>query len=161
VVLIALGLVFFAATQGVFDLTWGTIWPLFPMIAGGFILLQALHTFDARSRAGAVMGGTILLLVGAFFFTTTLGLIDWSDQAILWPVYVLIVGVAFFAAYFASGMTERGYLVPASILTIGGLLFLSITLLGSYALMGKIWPIFLIIGGVIILIGPRARRAHL
>lgn len=160
-VLIALGVVFFAATQGVFDLNWGTIWPAFPMIAGAAILLQALATSDPRKRAGAVLGGTIPLLVGAFFFTTTMGLLDWSAQGKLWPIYPLIIGVAFFAGYFASGMTEPRYLVPGTILAGVGVIFLAITLLGSYELMGKIWPIFLIIGGVLMLVAPRARRTSL
>ena len=99
-----------------------------------------------------------ILLLGTFFFATTTGVLSWSDQGSLWPIYPLIVGVAFFAAYFASGREQAGYLVPGAILSLVGLVFLGITLTGaSYDYIGKIWPIFLIIAGVILLVGPRLR----
>src|SRR4051812_34947127 len=102
-ILIVLGLVFLAATQGFLSLDWGTIWPVFPMVAGAACLAQAFLVEDKQRRGGLVLGGMIPLLVGAFFFATTMGLISWSDQGTLWPVYPLIIGVAFFTAYFASG----------------------------------------------------------
>src|SRR5437868_1840728 len=111
-VLIVLGLVFLAATQGFLDLDWGNIWPVLPMLAGAAILAQAFLTDDKKRRAGLWLGGTIPLLVGAFFFATTTGILSWSDQGTLWPVYPLIVGVAFFAAYFASGREQAGLAIP-------------------------------------------------
>lgn len=160
IVLIVLGLVFFAATQGAFNLNWGTIWPAFIMIGGAAVLLQAFLTPDPRRRAGLVLGGTIPLLIGAFFFATTTGLLDWSAQGTLWPIYPLIVGVAFFAAYLTSGLTQTGYVVPGAILTLVGLVFLGVALVGSYDIMGKIWPIFLILAGVLVLVAPQARRLN-
>ena len=60
------------------------------------------------------------------------------------------------AAYFASGREQPGYLVPGTILSLVGLVFLGITLTGaSYDYIGKFWPIFLIIAGVLLLVGPR------
>jgi hypothetical protein len=157
-ILIVLGLVFLAATQGFFSLDWGTIWPLFPMLAGAAGLAQAFLVEDRNRPAGLVLGGMIPLLVGAFFFATTMGLISWSDQGTLWPVYPLIVGVAFFAAYFVSGREQPAYLVPGAILSLVALVFLGIMLTGSsYSLIGRFWPLFLIIAGVLLLIAPRLR----
>ena len=84
---------------------------------------------ESRRRAGLVIGGTIPLLVGAFFFATTIGILSWEDQGRLWPVYLLIVGVAFFRAELVKlvpfvGLT--GAVEPAifAALVIGaGLLF--------------------------------------
>lgn len=160
-VLIALGLAFFAATQGFLDLSWGNIWPIFLIIAGAATLLQALNTPDLHKRGNTVVGATGLLLVGAFFLATTTGLLSWADQGTLWPIYPAIIGVSLFAGYLASGMTERNYVIPATILTLVGLAFLAVIWIGSYDLIGKLWPIFLIIAGVIMLIAPRARRANL
>jgi hypothetical protein len=150
--LIVLGLVFLAVTQGAFNLSWGNFWPLIPMIVGAFLLLQAFVTEIPARRAGLVIGGTIALLTGAFFFATTTGILDWSDQGRFWPVYPLIVGVAFLAAYLATGMTFPGYLIPAGILIGVGLVFGAILLTGtSFAYIGKLWPIALIIIGVLML----------
>jgi hypothetical protein len=162
ILLIALGLVFFAVTQGFLNLSWGNIWPAFLVIVGVVALAQGFATDDPKRRTGQVFGGTLLTLLGGFFFATTLDLISWGDQGSLWPIYPLIVGVSFFAAYFASGREQNGYLIPAAILTLVGVVFLAFILTGtSYALIGKLWPLFLIIGGVLMLVAPRARQANM
>ena len=161
VVLILLGLIFFVAEQGMFGLDWGSIWPLFPMALGVGLLAMAVVADNPRARAGLVLPGTIALLLGAFFMATTTGILSWSDQGTLWPVYPLIVGVSFLTAYLASGFAQIGYLIPGVILSLVGLVFLGITWAGvSYDYIGKIWPIFLILAGVLILFLPRTRRAH-
>ena len=152
VLLILLGLVFFAVTQGAFDLEWRTIWPIFPTIAGVFVLLMASQTADPWQRAGMVVGGAIPFMVGLFFFTTTTGILPRSEMGRLWPIFPLIAGVACFAGYFASGGRAKYYLLPGTILALVAVVFGSILLSGaSYASMGQIWPIFLIIAGVVLL----------
>jgi hypothetical protein len=159
VMLIMLGLIFFAATQGAFGLDWGNMWPLFPALAGLAMLVMALVADNPKARVGWVLPGTIALLMGGFFVATTSGILSWSDQAVLWPIYPLVVGVAFLAAYVASGFREPGYLIPGAIISLAGLAFLGIMLTGtSYAYIGQIWPIFLILAGVLILILPRMKR---
>ncbi|HEX8600666.1 MAG TPA: DUF5668 domain-containing protein [Chloroflexia bacterium] len=157
--LIVLGLIFFAVTQGALDLNWGNVWPAFIMLAGVAALVRAFTVSDVRARSGIVLGGMIPLLLGAFFFAITLGLISWGDQGTLWPIYPLIVGVAFFAAYFASGRQMTGYLIPGGILTLVALAFLGIMLSdASFGAIGKLWPIFLIFGGLLLLVLPRVSR---
>jgi hypothetical protein len=158
--LIVLGLIFFFVTQGTFGLDWSNFWPLIPMIAGVGMLVMAFVADNPKERAGWVIWGTIALLVGAFFMITTTGILSWEDQGTLWPVYPLIVGVAFLAAYVTTGLSQPGFLVPGVILTLVGLVFLGIVFTGSsYDYAGKIWPIFLIIAGILILVLPRARHA--
>jgi hypothetical protein len=152
VILIVLGLVFFAVTQGAFKLSWGNFLPVFPIVAGGIVLFQALYARDSAHRAGLVLGGTIPFLVGVFFLCITLGLFSWRDMGSLWPVFPLIVGVAFWAAFFVSGLQQRGYLIPAIVLTLVGMVFLGITLTSvGYGVLGKLWPLFLILAGVLLL----------
>jgi hypothetical protein len=152
VILIVLGLVFFGITQGAFNLDWGNFWPIFPMIGGAIVLFQALYAQNSERRAGLVLGGSIPFLIGVFFFSITLGLFSWSDMGILWPVFPLIVGVAFWAAYFVSGLRQRGYFIPAIVLTLVGMVFLGITLTSvGYGILGKLWPLFLILAGVLLL----------
>lgn len=158
IVLILLGIVFFVATQGVFDLNWGTIWPVFPILAGVGILAIAFTADTNAARSGLVIGGTIPLLVGAFFFAITLGLFQWGDMGTLWPVFPIIVGLAFLAAYFAGDREQPGLLWPAAIIGITGLVFLAITGTSvGYGVIAQLWPLLLIAAGVLMLV-PRIWR---
>jgi hypothetical protein len=73
-------------------------------------------------------------------------------------VFPLIVGVAFFAAYFASGRQQWYYLIPASACTLVAVVFGGLLWSGaSYSVLGQVWPIFLIIAGVLLLFGNMRR----
>jgi steroid 5-alpha reductase family enzyme len=160
VMLVLLGIVFFAVTQGVFNVSWGNIWPVFPMLAGVFLLGLAFTQPNNATRSGLVFAGTIPFLIGIFFFLTTTGILDTRARGDLWPVYPLIVGVAFLGAYFASNMQQRYYLFPAAILFAVGGVFLILKLTDtSYSYIGKLWPLALIILGVAMLF-PRLRRVE-
>jgi hypothetical protein len=57
------------------------------------------------SRTGPLIGGTIVLLIGLWFFaTTTLGLdlprIDWRQS---WPVILIVIGLLVIFRSFARG----------------------------------------------------------
>ena len=161
VVLIVLGLVFFAVTQGTFNLNWETIWPVFPVLVGLTLIVMAFTVDSPQARGFLVTCGTIPLLVGTYFFATTLGMVSWDNQGVLWPIYPLIVGIAFIAGYFASNQEHTWYLVPGSILTLIGLVLFGVTLTGSsYEYIGKIWPLLLIGAGVLLMVAPMARRRH-
>lgn len=158
VLLILLGLAFFVVTQGAFELNWRTTWPVFPTIAGGFLIVLAYTSPNLWRRAGMVLGGTIPLLIGIFFFLFNIGVLP-NEMKRLWPVFPLIVGVAFFAAYFASEGQQRFYLIPASILTLVALVFGSLLWSGNtYGAIGQVWPIFLILAGVLLLFGNFRRK---
>ena len=159
--LIVLGLVFFAVEQGAFELDWGMAWPFFGILAGLAMLAMAVIADNPRARAGWVLPGTIVFLLGVFFLLTTNGILSWSDQGTLWPIYPLVVGLGFLAGYLVSGFKMIGYLIPGAILSLVGLVFLGIYWTGApYEYIGNIWPIFLILAGVLILFLPRVRRAH-
>lgn len=161
-ILIVLGVVFLLVTQGAINLNMGMLWPVFPILAGAFVLYRAFAASDPFARSGLVLGGTIPLLVGFFFFTITLGIFQWNDMGMLWPMFPLIVGVAFVAAYLASSREQVAFLIPASILIIVAVTFFTILQVGgSYSAIGKMWPLFLVMAGVILLVVPmlRSRRA--
>ena len=158
IVLIVLGLVFFVVTQGAFDLNWSNIWPIFPMLVGGGILTMAFSADSNAARAGITIGGTIPLLVGAFFFAVTMDLFSWGDMGTLWPVFPIIVGLAFIAGYFAGNREQPGLLWPAAIFGGTGLIFLAITGTSiGYGVLAQLWPIILIAAGVLMLV-PRLWR---
>jgi hypothetical protein len=162
IVLIVLGLIFFAMTQGILNLSWGGLWPIFLVLVGIVGLARAFETGSPTRRAGAVMGSSIVLLMGAFFFATTLGLLDWSDHQALWPVYPLIVGIALLAGYFASGRERTNFLTGGLIVSAASLVFLFFSLTStSYSTLGRLWPLFLIAAGILLVVQQRrpARRS--
>ncbi len=128
-----------------------TWWPVYPMAVGLALLVVAALVGDLRVRSGLVLAGSIPFLVGVFFLATTLGVISWEDQGRLWPIYPLIVGVGALAAYLLSNGTQRGYLVPAAIFGVIGLVFLPVVLINN-SLIGQIWPVFLIVAGALLLV---------
>ena len=157
--LILLGAIMLIATQGVIDFDWGTIWPVVPMLAGLFLLGLTLSTSDPARRSALVFAGMIPLLLGLFFFSFTLDILSWRDMGRLWPIFPLIVGVAFIAAYLAGGRERGFYLIPGATLIIIAVTCLTILQVGSsYSAVGRLWPIFLVLVGVLLLLIPRMRR---
>jgi hypothetical protein len=98
----------------------------------------------------------INFLVGAFFFGFTFGFFEWGDMAVLWPVFPLIVGVAFFVAWLFSGLQDWGLLIPGAITAGVGIVGLGLTLFGkveAFASLLRFWPVLLIGLGLLVLFG--------
>lgn len=151
VILIVLGIAFLLAQFNV--IRSDQVWPLFILAPGVGFWAMYFYSKDRQSQAGLLIPGTITSLIGLLFFY--LNFSDWSQMEFLWPVFPLIVGVAFYVFYFASGKNskDRGILVPATILTAVGILFLMIARF-SY----KLWPIILIAVGILMLFGRRDKK---
>lgn len=124
-VIILLGAAFLGSTFHPFSLGWGNLWPVFMTIVGVGLVTLAF-TLRKQYRAGVVMSGATLVLLSAFLFAFTLGLASWSEQATLWPLYLMIPGLGALAAYLGSDMEQPGYLMAgaaicgvASVLLVG------------------------------------------
>lgn len=87
--------------------------------------------------------GIILIALGVLFL---IGNIADVHLGALWPVFVLGPGIAFFVM-FARDRKTYGVLMPATILTVSGLLFFACTLYG-WELMNRLWPLFLLAPGI-------------
>lgn len=156
ILLIVLGLIFFGMTQGLLNVSWGALWPIFLVVGGIVGLTRAFETDSPTRRAGAVLGSSIVLLMGAFFFATTLGLLAWDDHKALWPVYPLIVGIALLAGYFASGRVRANFLTAGLVVSAASLVFLVLSLTStSYSTLGRLWPLFLIAVGIMLVVQQR------
>ena len=90
------------------------------------------------------MPGTILLTVGIVFNISAR--YDWALMENLWPFFILAPAFGFYAMFF-FGKRERGLLVPATILTIIGTIFL----MRELGPLKYVWPLLLIGFGVLIL----------
>ena len=130
-ILIALGAWFLVRALG-FDLPgMDALWPIFPTIVGLSLFVGWLFAPKKRGNHGMMIPAVINFLVGAFFFGFTFGIFQWRDMAILWPVFPLIVGVAF--------------------IVLGAVLLLNQFSLFSWLDWGLMWPLMIIlIGGAML-----------
>jgi uncharacterized integral membrane protein len=46
-----------------------------------------------QRRSGAFWGGGILILIGVYFLLANLGLLNWLDWNVAWPVILIALGV--------------------------------------------------------------------
>jgi hypothetical protein len=130
-----------------------TLWPAFPLIFGLAFLMQYL--LGGRREEGLVFVGVAGALLGVFFFAFTLGRLRWGDMERWWPMFVLIGGAAFLAQWLVNPR-NRGLLVPATIAVLVGGVGLLLTLgLASQSLVEQVtrlWPLALILAGLMLLV---------
>ncbi len=139
IILIVLGVLFLIANFS--DVHLDSLWPIFVLGPGvAFIVLF----FRNRKDYGVLMPGTILTVIGILFFICTLT--GWDQMQHLWPLFIMAPGLGFIMMYL-FGKHERGFLIPAGILTGLGLIFLVDANESDY-----LWPIVLILIGLLFLL---------
>lgn len=92
--MIAIGLVFFLQQLGVFagDFAW---WALFILIPGFYLLGLTVHGYrqTGRVEGGLAVGGLASIVVALVFLLE----LDWG---LIWPIFIIIPGVAFMLGWF-------------------------------------------------------------
>lgn len=149
--LVLVGLFLFGFTLGFWE--WGAmadLWPAFPLVVGVAFLVA--YVASGFRESGFVFAGVLTTLIGLFFFGFTMGSWQWEEMETLWPVFPLIVGVAFFALFVADRKHELGVLgVGCVLMLVGGLgLAFALNLIGVKLV--NLWPLILVaigIGGLI------------
>jgi hypothetical protein len=155
-VLIGLGAWFLVRALGVNLPGMAAMWPVFPTIVGLSLFVGWIVTPNRRANHGMMIPAVINFLVGVFFFGFTFGFFEWGEMGVLWPVFPLIVGVAFFVAWLFSGLQDWGMLVPGAITAGVGIVGLGFTLFGqveAIASLLRFWPVLLIGLGILVLLG--------
>lgn len=149
--LIIVGVWFLLRNLGVSIAGLDVLWPLIPLLFGLSFLAQFFLNGRPKQESGLVFTGTAATLTGAFFLMFTLGRLRWSQMDELWPVWVLIASVAFFAQWLANP-TQRGVLIPGAIALLVGALGLAATqrLIDQTLVrqVARLWPALLIVGGM-------------
>jgi hypothetical protein len=149
VILIFLGGFFLLENLNIIEFNFLQIWPAIVILGGiGFWLGYLAN----RKQTALIMPGTILILYGALFMYCNI--FGWIFMERLWPVFLLGPGIGFFILYFL-GKRERSLILPGTLLTVLGLLFIF-----RYLPYLKYWPTLLIIGGVIIIFLPGRKSAN-
>ena len=145
--LISLGIVLVLAQL----IGWEQIWPVF-VVLGGLAFLAG-YVVGGFQDAGLVFVGVGATLVGLFFFGFTLGPWAWEEMAKLWPVFLLIGGVAFVALFLAERGRDMGTLGVGLVAFVAGVAGLAVT----YGLLGtdivQYWPLLLVLLGLVVLVG--------
>jgi hypothetical protein len=88
VFLIGLGLVFLFRDQ--LHVEWGLVWPFFLIVPGAFILVRSLTIGEPGQKTGGLIGGAILVFLGAVFLLENYYDLDWQK---IWPFFLIIPGV--------------------------------------------------------------------
>ena len=152
IVLIVVGLAFLLSQYNV--ITSDQVWPMFILAPGFGFLALYITSSNKRASSGLIIPGVITVLLGLFFFY--LNFTSWNQMEFLWPIFPLIVGVSFYLYFLGNGRekSERGILIPATILTAVGIIFLALAGF-SY----KLWPIVLIaMGALMLFTGRRTQK---
>lgn len=149
--LIGLGVAFLLAQF----IGWDRIWPLFPLLGG--LAFLAGYVASGFRDGGLVFVGVLAALIGLFFFGFSFGVWEWAQMADLWPVFPLIAGVAFLALFLAERPRDAGTLGVGCAALIVGAVGLAVTYGYLGADIWRLWPLLLVLAGVIGLVGALAQ----
>lgn len=150
-ILILLGILIIAHSVGVLELDWGIFWTYIIIFIG--ILFWLGFLFD-RGNYGLLMPGSVVLTVGLVLNYAARN--GWYHLEALWPFFILAPAFGFYMM-FLLGEREKGLLVPASILTVIGVVFLLQNM--DYS-MRYIWAFALIIIGALLIFGGMRGRSE-
>ncbi len=139
------------------------MWPVFPLF--GSVCFLVGFVLGPRNY-GLVLPGVMFGLVALFFFPFSLGWWSWDLMVKLWPVFPMILGLAFVAMWAAAGLRYTGLLVPAFLGIGTGVVGLAMTLTPLQNVVAAIgWPVaFLALGAtllllpIVLLVGALVRR---
>jgi hypothetical protein len=146
--LIVVGALFLFVTNRIL-IGWEHIWPLFVMAVGTF----SLRSFWSRGNANYLFGGLVGLFLGFFLLLFSVGILDWTRMAVLWPTVPLVVGGSLLAAQVSR--PERGTIIlEVGIVAFGLIAFLFTTERINPRVAAPFlhfWPLVLIVAGVAVL----------
>ena len=156
ILLALVGLLFLLVSNGLLWFGWGAVWPLFLVLAGGFLL----KIFSDRKNPDQLFGGIMLLFLGLFFMMFTTGLRSWDAMTSLWPTIPMIAGISLLA----MAVLKKQAAVPL----VGGIVLIGIAISCYLYTAGtisprvatpfiRLWPLVLIASGVLIYL--RSREA--
>jgi peptidoglycan/LPS O-acetylase OafA/YrhL len=133
---------------------WRQVWPVFPFAAG--LALIIAYIVNPQDNPDHVFLGTAATLVGVVFFFVTLGPLEYRDLESWWPVFVLIGGAAFLAQWAAGGFQnwDSLFLGLVALIVGSGAFTITFQLLGpgTREILPKLWPVVLILVGLMVLL---------
>ena len=144
--MIILGILFLSENFGYIAFDFQDVWPVFVILGGVGFWIGYLQD---RKNYGLLMPGSILVIYGLMFFYCSIE--GWDYMSDLWPGFLIGPGIGFFMMYLL-GERENGLLIPGSILSGLGILFII-----SHSGILRYWPVALIIIGIVLIIRHQSR----
>ncbi len=114
--------------------------------------LVFIFIYYSKKNIGFLIPGAILISLGCYIY-----LMENFNSSELWPMFFILLGIAFYSIYFIALYGKENWpLVVGTILMLVGLVFLTF----SYGILdwrlwqyyNYLWPLLLILVGVLILI---------
>lgn len=106
-----------------------------------------------RNQVSQVTAGVLLIGLGLVFLGQRLDVISGLDGARLWPLILILIGAGKFFGSRREGQPRSG-----AWLMFLGALFLAHTF--RIMTLDRSWPLFIVAGGVSILLGSGAKTGH-
>ncbi len=101
---------------------------------------------DKNRNVTGIVIGILLILAGIFAFADRFFV--FADMGTLWPLIVVAVGVAFFAAMLLGGKSLGGLAIPGSILVVIGLILFFMNLTNAWEAWAYYWALIVFASGL-------------
>jgi len=151
VLLVIAGVVLLVSQLSGWQWRWDMVWPLFLLIPGVPMLLSV----NRKGNEGAIFPGIILVCLAILFFIINSEILGPNmGYSELWPMFVIIPGIAFLGL-FAMKPQDKGVLVPAAACLITGTVFLSARLAGWVTLIA---PVAIVVVGLLVIVGAFTKK---
>lgn len=113
---------------------------------------NGVKTSGGVNRGAGWAGGAVLIVIGIVFLLRNMNLVDVSGN--WWALFILIPAIASFSTAWRLYQGNGGRLTRSvRVAFVGGLVPLAIALIFFFDMnWGAIWPVFLIFGGLSILV---------
>jgi len=143
-------------------ISWRHVYPVILIGLGLWWLLAA--SCPQKKDKGGVFPGTVLFLIGLFFFLRNFDIVPYYYVRDIWPVFLIIFGLGLVASFIAKP-SDWGVLIPGGIFLFLGVFFLLkmyyIIDWELWELVGDYWPVILILIGGSIILGSLKRKDNL
>jgi GAF domain-containing protein len=149
VILALVGLLFLLVSNGILWFGWDAVWPLFLLLAGGFLLKM----FSDKKNPEQLFGGLVLIFLGFLFLLFATGLLPWDAMARLWPTIPMITGISLLAMAGAKKRSIGTFVsgISAVVLSIACYTYTAGAIGEEVAApFIRLWPLVLIASGVFI-----------
>ena len=100
-----------------------------------------------RANIGALIGGVALVSIGLLTLASQF-FRSFNFWGIVWPLFIIGLGVLFFVGMFAGGKSVAGLAIPGSILTSIGLMLFLQNLLGHWESWSYGWTVIIMSVGL-------------
>ncbi len=147
IILIAVGLIFLLQKFGCFYFTWDTIWPIFLVIPGLAMIIGSFR----KGAAGTIFPGVVIFLIGILFFAVNYDFFWYYNFEELWPLFIVIVGIAFIALFLRKPSGMKGLIPGIFLIGLGSIFLLNEFGYLSWYIWEDIvdfWPVLIILIGL-------------